>query len=201
MDAKSVPARMNLAALSLNYRDYTTAEQSFRAVLQQEPKNYDAIIGLGVSLRGSGKVDEAEQQYTAAQTMDPQDARAYFNLGLLYQEYKGMEKTQLLKAQQFYRDFIQRSSGGAKRGEAEKRIKDIDAMLAALEEAERMQKEAEEMQRKMEEQQRQMQEELKKMQEQEAAQQGAGPQAANAGAGGAAAAPAAPAPGATKAAD
>ena len=198
MDPNLVESRMNLAALSLNYRDYATAEQSFRAVLQQDPKNYDAAIGLGVALRGGQKYDEAEQQYLAAQKLNPQDAQSYFNLGLLYQEYKGMEKPQLLQAQQFYREYINRSSSGSKRNEAEKRIKDIDAMLAALEEAARMQKEAEEMQRKMEEQQKQMQEELKKMQEQEAAQQ-AGPQAANAeGApsGGGAAPAAAPAPGA-----
>ena len=40
-------ARLNLAALSLNNRDYNTAEENFRAVLQAQPKNYEATIGLG----------------------------------------------------------------------------------------------------------------------------------------------------------
>ena len=85
-------ARLNLAALSLNYRDYVTAEQNFRAVLGTQPKNYEAVIGLGVALRGNRKFDEAEQQYLAAQKLEPQNPDSYFNLGLLYQEYKGTEK-------------------------------------------------------------------------------------------------------------
>ena len=64
---------MNLAALSLNFRDYKTAEENFRAVLQSQPRNFEASIGLGVALRGEKKIDEAEQQYVAAQKLDPQN--------------------------------------------------------------------------------------------------------------------------------
>ncbi|HEY0705879.1 MAG TPA: tetratricopeptide repeat protein, partial [Polyangia bacterium] len=171
MDPELHEARLNLAALSLNYRDYATAEQNFRAVLAAQPKNYDASIGLGVALRGNRKFEEAEQQYLAAQQLQPQNPQSYFNLGLLYQEYKGTDKPSLLKAQQFYRDYISRSDGG-KRRDAEKRIKDIDDTLAALEEAAKMQKEAEELQKKAEEQQKKLEEEMRKMQEQEKQQQG-----------------------------
>src|SRR5262245_60862152 len=38
-------ARMNLAALSLNNRDYVTAEANFRSVLKLQPKNFEAPIG------------------------------------------------------------------------------------------------------------------------------------------------------------
>jgi tetratricopeptide (TPR) repeat protein len=168
-------ARLNLAALSLNYRDYATAEQNFRAVLNTQPKNYAAVIGLGVALRGNRKFDEAEQQYLAAQQLDPQNADSYFNLGLLYQEYKGTDKANLLKAQQFYRDFLGRTRSSGKKKEAEKRIKDIDDTMAALEEAAKMQKEAEELQKKADEQQKKMEEEMKKLQEQEKQQQGGAP--------------------------
>jgi tetratricopeptide (TPR) repeat protein len=171
MDPDLHEGRMNLAALSLNYRDYPTAEENFRAVLTALPKNYDAMIGLGVALRGNRKFDEAEQQYLAAQKLDPQSGDSYFNLGLLYQEYKGIDRPNLLKAQQYYRDFLGRGRSTPKRRDAEKRIKDIDDTIAALEEAAKLQKEAEEMQRKMEQQQKQMEEELRKMQEQEKQQQ------------------------------
>ena len=191
-DPELYEARLNLAALSLNYRDYITAEQNFRAVLGTQPKNYAAVIGLGVALRGNRKFDEAEQQYLAAQQLDPQNPDSYFNLGLLYQEYKGTEKTSLLKAQQFYRDYLGHARSSSKKKEAEKRIKDIDDTMAALEEAAKLQKEAEELQRKSEEQQKKMEEEMKKMQEQEKAQQG--------GAAPASAAPPAPAPAAAPAA-
>jgi Tfp pilus assembly protein PilF len=180
MDSDLHEARMNLAALSLNYRNYATAEENFRAVLSAQPNNYDAAIGLGVALRGNRKFDEAEQQYLAAQKLDPQSGDSYFNLGLLYQEYKGIDRPNLLKAQQYYRDYLGRSRSGVKRRDAEKRIKDIDDTIAALEEAAKLQKEAEELQKKMEEQQKKMEEDLKKMQEQEKQQQQAAgaPQAA-----------------------
>jgi tetratricopeptide (TPR) repeat protein len=201
MDPDLHEARMNLAALSLNYRDYPTAEENFRAVLTAQPKNYDAMIGLGVALRGNRKFEEAEQQYLAAQKIDPQSGDSYFNLGLLYQEYKGIDRPNLLKAQQYYRDFLGRGRATPKRRDAEKRIKDIDDTIAALEEAAKLQKEAEELQKKMEEQQKKMEEELKKMQEQEKQQQqqqpaaqAAGGAAAGAAASGAPAAPTQPPP-------
>jgi tetratricopeptide (TPR) repeat protein len=184
MDAELHEARMNLGALSLNYRDYKTAEDNFRAVLAAQPKNYGAAIGLGVALRGGKKIDEAELQYVAAQRLDPQDPDSYFDLGILYQEYKGTDKAGLIKAQNYYREFLQHARSSTKRREAEKRIKDIDETMAALEEAARMQKEAEEMQRKMEEQQKKMEKEMQQQQEKEKQSQPAEPP------------PASPAPGA-----
>ena len=53
--------------------------------------------------------------------------------------------------------------------EAEKRIKDIDEIYVALDEAAKMQAEAEEMQKKAEEQQKQMEEQMKKQEADEAA--------------------------------
>jgi tetratricopeptide (TPR) repeat protein len=137
-------ARMNLAAVSLRFRDYVTAEENFRAVVAAQPRNYAAAIGLGVALRGNRKYDEAEQQYLAAQKIDPSQGDSYFNLGLLYQEYKGSEKPILQKAQGYYRDYLSHSGGpnGNKlRRDAEKRIKDIDELFVALEEAAKLQKE------------------------------------------------------------
>jgi tetratricopeptide (TPR) repeat protein len=186
-------ARLNLAALSLNNRDYKTAEENFRAVLQAQPKNYEAAIGLGVALRGGKKIEEAETQYNEAQKLDPQNPSSYFNLGLLYQEYKDGQKPTLQKAQGYYRQFLSKAGGSTPEGlqkEAQKRIKDIDEIYVALEEAAKMQAEAEEMQRKSEEQQKQMEEQMKKQEAEEAAAKG------KAGATPAAAGGAAPAAGA-----
>jgi tetratricopeptide (TPR) repeat protein len=166
-------ARLNLAALSLNNRDYNTAEENFKAVIQLQPKNYEAAIGLGVALRGNKKIDEAEAQYNSAQKLDPSAASSYFNLGLLYQDYKDGQKPALHKAQDYYRQFLGHATGNTPqslKSEAEKRIKDIDEIYVALDEAAKMQAEAEEMQRKAEEQQKKMEEEMKK---QEAAEKAA----------------------------
>ena len=164
-------ARLNLAALSLNNRDYMTAEENFRAAIKLQPKNYEAAIGLGVALRGNKKIDEAEAQYNTAQGLDPSQGASYFNLGLLYQEYKDGQKPSLQKAQDYYRQFLGHASGnsGSLVKEAEKRIKDIDEIYVALDEAAKMQAEAEAMQKKAEEQQKKMEEEMKKMEAQEKA--------------------------------
>ena len=163
-------ARMNLAALSLNNRDYLTAEENFKAVIKLQPKNFEASIGLGVALRGNKKIDEAEAQYNAAKGLDPSQGGSYFNLGLLYQEYKDGQKPSLQKAQDYYRQFLGHASGGTSESlkkEAEKRIKDIDEIYVALEEAAKMQAESEAMQKKAEEQQKQMEEQMKKQEEEE----------------------------------
>jgi Tfp pilus assembly protein PilF len=177
-------ARMNLAALSLNNRDYLTAEENFRAVIKLQPKNFEAAIGLGVALRGNKKIEEAEAQYNSAKGLDPSQGASYFNLGLLYQEYKDGQKPSLQKAQDYYRQFLGHTSSGTSESlkkEAEKRIKDIDEIYVALAEAEKMQAEAEAMQKKAEEQQKQMEEEMKK---QEAAEKAAADKAAADKAGG-----------------
>ncbi len=165
-------ARMNLAALSLNNRDYRTAEESFRAVLQLQPKNYEASIGLGVALRGNKKIEDAESQYTSAQKLDPSNASSYFNLGLLYQDYKDGQKPALHKAQDYYRQFLSHVGGNTPdslKREAEKRIKDIDEIYVALDEAAKMQAESEAMQAKAEAQQKEMEEKMKKQEEEEKA--------------------------------
>jgi tetratricopeptide (TPR) repeat protein len=165
-------ARLNLAALSLNNRDYKTAEENFRAVLESQPKNYEAAIGLGVALRGGKKIPEAEAQYNEAQKLDPSNPSSYFNLGLLYQEYMDGQKPTLQKAQGYYRQFLSKANQATPSNlqkEAEKRIRDIDEIYVALEEAAKMQAEAEAMQKKAEEQQKQMEEQMKKQEAEEAA--------------------------------
>jgi Tfp pilus assembly protein PilF len=178
LNASFAEARLNLAALSLNNRDYNTAEENFRTVLQLLPKNYEASIGLGVALRGNKKIDEAETQYKAAQHLDPSNPASYFNLGLLYQDYKDGQKPVLHTAQDYYRQFLSHVNGSTPESlkrEAEKRIKDIDEIYVALDEAAKMQAEAEEMQRKAEAQQKEMEE---KMKQQEAAEKAAADKAA-----------------------
>ncbi|HXT98149.1 MAG TPA: tetratricopeptide repeat protein [Polyangia bacterium] len=172
LNPKLAEARLNLAVLSLNNRDYNTAEENFRKVIELQPKNYEAAIGLGVALRGNKKIDEAEQQYNSAEKLDPSNPWSYFNLGLLYQDYKDGQKPALHKAQDYYREFLGHANDKTAqryRDEAEKRIKDIDEIYVALDEAAKMQAEAEAMQKKAEEQQKQMEEQMKKQEADEAA--------------------------------
>jgi Tfp pilus assembly protein PilF len=178
MNGSLAEARLNLAALSLSNRDYNTAEENFREVMKLQPKNFEAAIGLGVALRGNKKIDDAETQYKAAEHLDPSNPSSYFNLGLLYQDYKDGQKPALHTAQDYYRQFLGHAKSDTPESlkrEAEKRIKDIDEIYVALDEAAKMQAEAEEMQRKAEEQQKEMEE---KMKQQEAADKAAADKAA-----------------------
>ena len=172
MNPKLAEARLNLAVLSLNNRDYNTAEENFKAVLELQPKNFEAAIGLGVALRGNKKIDEAETQYNTAEKLDPSSPWSYFNLGLLYQDYKDGQKPSLHKAQDYYRQFLGHTNDKTPESfkrDAEKRIKDIDEIYVALDEAAKMQAESEAMQKKAEEQQKQMEEQMKKQEADEAA--------------------------------
>lgn len=51
-DASLVGAHMNRAAIALGFRGYWIAHDSFGQVLARQPKNVDAVIGLGVAYRG-----------------------------------------------------------------------------------------------------------------------------------------------------
>lgn len=174
MDPELYEGRLNLAAVSLKFRDYPTAEENFRAVLAAQPRNYEATVGLGVALRGNRKFDDAEKVYADAMKLDSSRPESYFNLGLLYQEYKGSEKAALQKAQSFYRDFLAKGGDQKMRRDAERRIKDIDDLFKALEDAARLQAEAERMQKEAEEQQKKMEEQIKKMEEEEKKKAGGG---------------------------
>ena len=165
MNPKLAEARLNLAALSLNNRDYKTAEENFRAVLGMQPKNYEAAIGLGVALRGNKKIDEAEAQYNAAQKLDSSNPASYFNLGSPLSRVQERRKTRVAEGAGVLPPVpveSGREHPASLRREAEKRIKDIDEIYVALAEAAKMQAEAEAMQRKAEEQQKKMEEEMKK---------------------------------------
>ncbi len=81
------PAHTNLGAITFNYRDYESSLRHFEAVLQTEPKNRMALVSKAASLRGLGRLNEAEAGYQKALAIDPTFVPAHYNLGILYQEY------------------------------------------------------------------------------------------------------------------
>ena len=71
---------------------YPRAEKEFRAVLDVEPQNDEATIGLAASLRGEGKREsqspylEAEKLLQSILDREPGQLSATFNLAVLYAE-------------------------------------------------------------------------------------------------------------------
>jgi tetratricopeptide (TPR) repeat protein len=139
-------AYMNFGSITLSFRGYDDARKAFSKAKALNGKSYEARIGLGVALRGLDQIDQAEAEYNAARELDGQRPDAFFNLGLLYQDYKTGAIPDLQKAKGFFGDFLSRASGRqayARMAEqATQRSKNIDDAVAALREAEQMQRQS-----------------------------------------------------------
>ena len=131
---------MNVGLTTLGFRKYDTAKEQFTAVLGQQPKNYDAIIGLGIAMRGMGDLDGAEGQYKKARELDGRRGEALFNLGVLYKDFKAAKSDDLKASQTAYRtardyfkDFMSKPGvSESDRDEAKNNIADCDKVIAQL---------------------------------------------------------------------
>ena len=92
-DPKETTARQNMGVVLLQAGVYPRAEKEFRSVLEVEPENDEATLGLAAALRGQGKRDnqgpyhEAEKQLKSILSRDPSHLAATFNLAVLYAEF------------------------------------------------------------------------------------------------------------------
>ena len=106
LDATFAEARMNVGNIVLGFRKYEEAAAQFSAVLKEEPRNYDATVGLGIAQRGQKQLDQAERSYKKASELDGRRAEAFFNLGVLYKDFRANETQDLRAAQNHYRTAI-----------------------------------------------------------------------------------------------
>ena len=169
-------ARLNLAALSLNNRDYLTAEENFKrgdqAAAEELRGRRSAWASRCAATRRSTR---RRRSTTPPRASTRRRAPATSTSGC------STRSTRTARSRRCRRRRTTTASSSATRRaarseslkkEAEKRIKDIDEIYVALEEAAKMQAESEAMQKKAEEQQKKMEEEMKK---QEAAGEGREP--------------------------
>ena len=165
LDPNYIEAQLNIGAITLSARDYKSAEAAFTAVLANKPKilqqNFDATMGLGVALRGQRRIDEAEAQYKKAALVDPRNCSVEYNLGVLYQDYRGNAEAGDLKGARDHFTAFAACSGAPKDRvtDSQRRIKDIDDTFKAIEE-----------QKKNEAEAKKLQEEADKMMQQQNAQ-------------------------------
>ncbi len=80
-------ANLNIAFISIRFRDYETAQKSLGIALKDKKiaKNPEAWLALGVAQRGLKKFDKAEESYTKAAKLAPKDPRPWYNLAVLNQ--------------------------------------------------------------------------------------------------------------------
>lgn len=163
LNPKMIEAHLNIGAIGLSTRQYEKAATAFAAALKLDPKNFDATIGMGVASRGLKKIDDAESWYKKASSLDPRNCAVQYNLGVLYQDYKSdPANANLNSAKDFFSKY--RSCGNSdqkKVADAERRMKDIDEVFAALEQQKKMEAELKVQQAEMERQQKAMEEQQK----------------------------------------
>jgi tetratricopeptide (TPR) repeat protein len=159
-DPKYVEAQLNIGAITLSSRDYKSAEEAFKAVVDAQPANqaqlFDATMGMAVALRGQRRIDEAEQWYAKAKSLNAKDCAIPYNLGILYQDYKASSETDLTKARTYFNEYNSCKGALAVRvQDAQRRVKDIDETFKALAEQKKIEEENRKLQEEMERQQKQ----------------------------------------------
>ncbi len=153
LDPRLVEPRMNVAQISLSSRNYDDAENQFREVLKLRKNDYGALVGLGVALRGQAtvlrsagqtdkfqaKIDEAEKMYRAAIDVDKNRPDAYYNLGLLYKDYRTNDPNQsknvaqYKQAKAFFQEYLARADKtDPKRDDAQGHMGDCDKYVDIL---------------------------------------------------------------------
>jgi tetratricopeptide (TPR) repeat protein len=86
-DPKFLDARKNLAAVTLNFKDFRTASSQLQEVLKLAPDNVDYKLSYAVALRGMENYDEARKVLEGLLLKDSQNGQVRYNLCILLHEY------------------------------------------------------------------------------------------------------------------
>ena len=127
LDPELFEAQMNFGEVTISFRGYEDGREAFAAAVELEPQSYDALIGLGTALRGLGELSEAQSQYERAAQVDGGRPEAYFNLGVLYQDYMSGSVADLKRAKGYFNDFLKRAGN---RPDFRASVKDVSTRCA-----------------------------------------------------------------------
>jgi tetratricopeptide (TPR) repeat protein len=150
LDPRFFEAQMNLAAINLSFRGFDKAEAAYRKALEMHPNDYDAHLGLALALRGQindsnydNQVSAVQSELDACKKIDAARPDAYYNEGILTQEYKvksagGTDKAIPIyqQAKTVFQTFIDKANGkpeydGAVK-KSKERMQDIDDTVTFL---------------------------------------------------------------------
>lgn len=109
LDPTMFEAHMNFGAVTHSFRGYEDAQRAFQKAVDLRPKDYDARIGLGAALRGLRKTAEAKAEYEKAIEIDGARPEAYFNLGILAQDFMEGTVPDLETAKKHFGQFVSRA--------------------------------------------------------------------------------------------
>jgi len=78
-----VGTRFNVAKIALDYKDFRIAKEEFSKILEYEPENRKAAIGMGIALRGAGEFEAARTHFGALADRYANAALPHYWLGVL----------------------------------------------------------------------------------------------------------------------
>jgi len=95
IDGRSADALVALGSLAIDQRNYKTAVEYLRRAceIQEQPAGFSL---LGVALRNTGVLLDAEAAYRSAIRINPEYEEAYYNLGVLLRDDRPSEAQPLL---------------------------------------------------------------------------------------------------------
>ncbi|MEM6991525.1 MAG: hypothetical protein AAF721_13535, partial [Myxococcota bacterium] len=163
VNPKHADAHMNMAMISIRFRDYKQAEESIKIAMKdgRQKKNVEAYIGLGVAQRGLRKYKEAEQAFKKAKELNGKDPRPLYNLGILYQEHIATAQEEFSKkpyetAKGYFNKFASKAGGNKdlaeKVADAKDRVIGIDQLFKDIEEMKKLEAEAKKLEEQMKKQ-------------------------------------------------
>ena len=85
---------------------FDLAEPAFRAAVEADPRNADAIANLGISLANLGRLDEARRRLSESLSIDDTNALAHFSLGVVL-DRQGLDQPAINQ----YRAALERDPG------------------------------------------------------------------------------------------
>ena len=115
---------LNAANQSWKEKNYSEAYDQFKKVLEIEPGNFEAQLGLANALKEQGKLDEALPEYDKVIALNEKDPRSYAQIGSIYEQKKELDK-----AVDSYKKYIDMAPAGAEYDAVSKKVKDIEAQL------------------------------------------------------------------------
>jgi Flp pilus assembly protein TadD len=105
IESDHVDANLNIAFISLRFRDYPTAEKSLDIAMKhpRAKRNIEAYIAMAVAKRGLKKFKEAQSWNDKASKVDSKDPRPWYNLAILNQEHLiGQDDIEQKQLEEFY---------------------------------------------------------------------------------------------------
>ena len=128
-------ARIDLAEVALQYRDFGNAKLHYSELIKDQPNDVPSLLALGIACKGLGQGDEAKAAYEKALAIDPKNASAKIDLAILFHR----SLNDFANALKYYQAYLEAPlADGPKVEEIKASITELEQTIAALKEAEKL---------------------------------------------------------------